>query len=103
MVKGIVYLKPEPPWRGRLTITGTSAAPAISGSLKSFDLIWAMTAGGPARYTEVLGIYLYQATFHYAVNPYGMGGAASVVIILISVFLIKLVEIAFRTFTRRME
>lgn len=76
---------------------------AISGSLKSFDLIWAMTAGGPARYTEVLGIYLYQATFHYAVNPYGMGGAASVVIILISVFLIKLVEFLFRTFTRKLD
>lgn len=73
---------------------------AISGSLKSFDLIWAMTAGGPARYTEVLGIYLYQSTFHYAVNPYGMGGAASVVIILISVLLIKLVEYLFRAFTR---
>ena len=79
----------------------TCAVLAISGSLKSFDLIWAMTAGGPARYTEVLGIYLYQATFHYAVNPYGMGGAASVVIIVISVLLIKLVELLFRAFTRR--
>jgi multiple sugar transport system permease protein/raffinose/stachyose/melibiose transport system permease protein len=81
----------------------TCSVLAISGSLKSFDLIWAMTAGGPARYTEVLGIYLYQATFHYAVNPYGMGGAASVVIILISVFLIKLVEFLFRTFTRKLD
>jgi raffinose/stachyose/melibiose transport system permease protein len=81
----------------------TCSVLAISGSLKSFDLIWAMTAGGPARYTEVLGIYLYQSTFHYAVNPYGMGGAASVVIILISVFLIKLVEFLFRAFTRRLD
>ncbi len=80
----------------------TCSVLAISGSLKSFDLIWAMTAGGPARYTEVLGIYLYQATFHYAVNPYGMGGAASVVIILISVALIKLVGVVFRAFTRRL-
>lgn len=70
----------------------TTTVLAVSGSLKSFDLIFAMTNGGPARYTEVIGMYLYQNTFNYAPNPYGMGGAISMVMIIISVGLIALLQ-----------
>jgi multiple sugar transport system permease protein/raffinose/stachyose/melibiose transport system permease protein len=43
----------------------TSAIFAISGSLKAFDLIYAMTGGGPAHFTEVIAIYMYINTFKY--------------------------------------
>jgi multiple sugar transport system permease protein/raffinose/stachyose/melibiose transport system permease protein len=79
----------------------TTTVFAISGSLKSFDLVFAMTAGGPARYTEVMGIYLYNNTFFYAANPYGMGGAVSMIIIVVSVGLIVLIRRVFGYFERK--
>ncbi len=66
----------------------TSAIFAISGSLKSFDLIFIMTGGGPSYYTEVLALHMYRSTFdHY---NYGYGAAVTVVIVLMSVGLIRL-------------
>ncbi|MBQ9810642.1 MAG: sugar ABC transporter permease, partial [Spirochaetales bacterium] len=41
----------------------TSAILAISGSLKSFDLIYVMTSGGPAKQTYVLSIFMYDTAF----------------------------------------
>jgi raffinose/stachyose/melibiose transport system permease protein len=84
-------------------IISTCVIYAIAGSLKTFDLIWAMTAGGPARYTEVLSIYMYDNTFHYAVNPFGLGSASSVAIILLSVVLIITTQKIFRIFERKYE
>lgn len=69
----------------------TLAIFSIAGSLKSFDLIYAMTEGGPAHYTEVLAIYMYNNTFGNISN-YGYGSAVSTIIVVISIFLI--------TFTR---
>ncbi len=54
-------------------IVFTTAVFAIAGSLKSFDLIFAMTGGGPAHYTEVIAIYMYLNTFKY--YNYGFGSA----------------------------
>ncbi|MDR1902171.1 MAG: ABC transporter permease subunit [Treponema sp.] len=31
---------------------------AFSGSFKSFDLVYSMTGGGPAHYTEVIAVYV---------------------------------------------
>jgi multiple sugar transport system permease protein/raffinose/stachyose/melibiose transport system permease protein len=53
---------------------------AISGSFKSFDLIYSMTGGGPAHYTEVMAVYMYNTTFVF--QNYGYGSAISIVIIL---------------------
>lgn len=36
---------------------------SIAGAFKSFDLIWVLTGGGPARSSEILGIYLYKEAF----------------------------------------
>lgn len=52
---------------------------AISGSFKSFDLIYSMTAGGPAHYTEVIAVYMYNSTFVH--QNYGYGSALSIIII----------------------
>lgn len=59
---------------------------AISGSLKSFDLVYAMTGGGPVDYTSVMAIYLYKQTFTF--SNYGMGSTVSIIIVILSVGLI---------------
>jgi raffinose/stachyose/melibiose transport system permease protein len=65
----------------------TSAILAISGSLKSFDLIYVMTQGGPARRTSVLSLYMYDKAFRGAPN-YPLANAISTVMIIISFILI---------------
>jgi multiple sugar transport system permease protein/raffinose/stachyose/melibiose transport system permease protein len=66
---------------------------AISGSLKSFDLIYAMTGGGPAHYTEVIAIYMYVNTFQY--SQFGFGAAVSMMIVILSLGLISVVREVF--------
>ncbi|MRN52703.1 carbohydrate ABC transporter permease [Paenibacillus monticola] len=58
----------------------------ISGSLKSFDLVYIMTKGGPAHATELLATYMYNSTF--TSYRYGFGSAISTTIVLISLILI---------------
>ncbi|WP_010273078.1 carbohydrate ABC transporter permease [Paenibacillus senegalensis] len=58
----------------------------ISGSLKSFDLVYIMTRGGPAHSTELLATYMYNSTF--SSYRYGFGSAISTTIVLISLILI---------------
>lgn len=65
----------------------TTAILAISGSLKTFDLIYAMTSGGPAGQTRVLSLYMYLSAFQGAPN-YPLANAISTVMVLISVVLI---------------
>lgn len=63
---------------------------AISGSLKSFDLLFAMTGGGPAYYTNLLAIYMYQKSF---INyNYGVGSAVSTVMVFLSIVLVILIR-----------
>ena len=79
----------------------TAAIFAISGSLKSFDLIFAMTGGGPVDYTSVMSIYLYKHTFTY--NNYGYGSAVSLIIVFLSVGFITLGRLVYRRFQRKYE
>lgn len=65
----------------------TTAILAISGSLKTFDLIYAMTSGGPAGQTRVLSLFMYQSAFQGSPN-YPLANAISTVMVLISVVLI---------------
>ena len=67
---------------------------AVSGSLKSFDLIFAMTGGGPANYTDVIAIHMYIHTFKY--HKYGYGSAVSVTIMLISLLIIGMLNFVFK-------
>jgi len=53
---------------------------AISGSFKSFDLVYSMTGGGPAHYTELIAVYMYNTTFVH--QNYGYGSSLSIIIIL---------------------
>jgi len=61
---------------------------AISGSLKGFDLIWAMTGGGPANNTIILPIYMYKFAFTAGAAQYGFGSAISNTMVAISLILI---------------
>lgn len=66
----------------------------ISGSLKAFDQVFVMTGGGPAQSTELLATYMYNNTF--MIYRYGYGSAISTMIIIISLVLIVISQIAMR-------
>jgi raffinose/stachyose/melibiose transport system permease protein len=78
----------------------TSAILAISGSLKSYDLLYAMTGGGPANRTSVLSLYMYMTAFRGAPD-YPLANAISTVMVLISFALIGLTRIAEKRFGGR--
>jgi raffinose/stachyose/melibiose transport system permease protein len=75
----------------------TSAILAISGSLKSFDLIYVMTAGGPAKQTYVLSLYMFDKAFTGSPN-YPMANTISTIMVIISLILILLVRRAEKAF-----
>ena len=80
----------------------TAAILAISGSLKSFDLVFAMTAGNPARRTSVLALYMYDNAFRGA-PKYPLANAISVFMVLLSLALILLVRATEQKFGGREE
>lgn len=80
----------------------TTAILAISGSLKTFDLIYAMTGGGPAGQTRVLSLYMYQSAFQGAPN-YPLANAISTVMVLISIVLIIITQRLGKTFGSKEE
>ena len=55
------------------------------GGFKVFDLIFVMTAGGPANATQVLGTYIYQQAF--TLGNMGYANAISAVLLVIAVAL----------------
>ena len=56
---------------------------SLIGGLRTFDLIWAMTGGGPGFATDVLASVIYK---QYAAGFYGLSTAGNVVmLILISI------------------
>jgi len=65
----------------------TCAILAISGSLKSFDLIWVMTEGRPADSTSVLSIFMFKRAFRQAPD-YPIANAISTIMVLICFILI---------------
>jgi len=71
----------------------TTVILAISGSLKSFDLIFVMTQGGPAHRTSVLALYMYEKAFRGAPN-YPVANAISTVMVIISFILIGITRYA---------
>ena len=69
-------------------------------ALKSFDIIFAMTQGGPGTASETINLYLYQTAFAY----YDIGyGSAMTVLFFILVVGLSLVTLYLRTRTSWME
>lgn len=75
--EGIIFRKLVAPMLANVVFINSILA--ISGSFKSFDLIFSMTGGGPAHYTEVIAVYMYNTTFVF--QNYGYGSALSIIII----------------------
>ena len=80
----------------------TSSILAISGSLKSFDLIFAMTGGNPARRTSVLALYMYDTAFRGAPN-YPRANAVSTFMMFFSFLLIIITKLVEKRFGGREE
>lgn len=62
----------------------------IIASLKTFDLIWVMTKGGPFYASEVLGTILYRTAFEQQQFGYASAVAVLMTIIVMSITLIYL-------------
>ncbi len=55
----------------------------ITGCLKVFDIIWAMTAGGPNDASSTPGILVYQ--FAYSYKKYGRSAAIAIILLILGV------------------
>jgi len=75
----------------------TCAILAISGSLKSFDLIFVMTEGRPSYSTSVLSLYMFLKAFRGAPN-YPVANAISTVMVVICFILIGLTRFVAKRF-----
>ena len=60
----------------------TSLVLCFTGSMKSFDIPFIMTAGGPGTASSYLGNYMYKAVF--SSGKFGRGSAVAVVIMMVS-------------------
>ncbi|WP_342373238.1 sugar ABC transporter permease [Propioniciclava soli] len=56
---------------------------SIVGSLKTFDIVWGMTQGGPGRVSETLAITMYKQSF--MLNDYGLGAAVALLLTVVTV------------------
>ncbi len=63
-------------------------------SFKVFDIIWAMTSGGPGEATTVLGIHLYRESFTY--THFGYGAVIAVVMFAIIFAMFTVYQRVFR-------
>ena len=67
---------------------------AVTGSLKSFDMIYVLTNGGPQHATEVPSTLMINMLFLR--NRYGMGSAIAVILILLCFAFALLINLIFR-------
>jgi ABC-type sugar transport system permease subunit len=70
-----------PGLRGSLVIVGTIS---FIFALRTFDIVWVVTQGGPATDSEVLAVLLYQQAFQFI----GDAGLGTTVAVIMSVVLI---------------
>ena len=62
----------------------------VVGSLRSFDLIWVMTLGGPNHATEVLPLHLFVNAFQYF--KLGYGSVIGVIIFIMAIGMTELIR-----------
>ena len=63
-------------------LTAVVVGLAIVASLKTFDVVWVLTQGGPGESSSTLAVLMYRDTF--VSNEYGYGSAIAVVLTLIA-------------------
>lgn len=67
---------------------------AVTGSLKSFDLIYVLTNGGPSHTTEVPSTLMINLLFLR--NRYGMGSTIAVMLIILCFFFAIVINLLFK-------
>ena len=67
----------------------------ITGSLKYFDLVFAMTGGGPSHASEVLSTYMYYQGFR--TMKYGYASAIGTVLLFLCAIAIGICNLAFKS------
>lgn len=70
-------------WPMLAPLTTVVVGLSIVGSLKTFDVIWGMTKGGPGRVSETLALTMFRETFER--NDYGVGAAVAVFLTVVTV------------------
>ena len=74
-----------PQLRGPLVVVGVIG---VIFALRTFDIVWVMTRGGPAQDSEVLAVLLWKQAFAFLDSP--QAGLATAVAVLMSALLILL-------------
>ncbi len=62
---------------------------ALIGSFQSFDLVYNMTRGGPARATYLVGYYIWEQAFNYLRMGYGAAISFVLFIVILTLTLIQ--------------
>ena len=70
-------------WPMLAPLTTVVVGLSIVGSLKTFDIVWGMTKGGPGAASETLALTMYKETF--ITNDYGLGAAVAVFLTVVTV------------------
>ncbi|MEU4720445.1 MULTISPECIES: carbohydrate ABC transporter permease [Nonomuraea] len=69
-------------WPLMAPLTAVVVGLALVASLKSFDIVWVMTQGGPGRNSETLAVTMYRDTF--VASEYGYGSAVAVMLTVVT-------------------
>ncbi|MCK2213991.1 sugar ABC transporter permease [Actinomadura sp. ATCC 31491] len=63
-------------------LTAVVVGLALVASLKTFDIVWVLTQGGPGRNSETLAVTMYKETF--VASQYGYGSAVAVLLTVVT-------------------
>jgi len=75
---------------------GTVIILSLIGGLRSFDIIWATTGGGPGFTSDVIASVIYK---EYQAGFYGLSTAGNVILFLV----VTLIMVPISTFLNRRE
>ncbi|MEW9550013.1 carbohydrate ABC transporter permease [Nonomuraea sp. NPDC050783] len=69
-------------WPLMRPLTAVVVGLALVASLKTFDIVWVLTQGGPGRNSETLAVTMYKETF--VAGEYGYGSAVAVLLTVVT-------------------
>ncbi|MEV0386349.1 sugar ABC transporter permease [Nonomuraea sp. NPDC050643] len=69
-------------WPLMRPLTAVVVGLALVASLKTFDIVWVLTQGGPGRNSETLAVTMYKETF--VASDYGYGSTVAVMLTVVT-------------------
>ncbi|TDC08862.1 sugar ABC transporter permease [Nonomuraea longispora] len=69
-------------WPLMRPLTAVVVGLALVAGLKTFDIVWVLTQGGPGRNSETLAVTMYKETF--VASEYGYGSAVAVMLTVVT-------------------